>query len=287
MTTKFTIGADPEMFLKDNGLLVSSVGIIEGTKDEPLFLKDGVFVMKDNVAIEFGMPPAESEDEWLDKLMDAYDQLEGHLPEHLRLSCVASAQFPETELQTPEACEFGCDPDYNAWTKEVNVPPKAKQTNFRSCGGHIHVGFVEGTKSEFLLKRMGKINTIRMMDANHGIASIVLDDTPESKERRKLYGKAGCYRETSYGVEYRTLSNFWLRSPVMQKLMYRLTDDVLESMNTNYKGAAKFAGQNGKLIQHIINKGDVDGAKKWVHEVVAPMWSRKTIRSYEDAVKEI
>jgi hypothetical protein len=291
---KFTIGADPELFLEMKStfmsadsppLLVSSVGIIEGTKDEPLFLKDGVFVMKDNVAIEFGMPPAYSEDDWLTKLNDAYSQLEQHLPKHLQLVCTASAKFPETELQTPESCQFGCDPDFNAWTKKVNVPPKATQTNFRSCGGHIHVGYIEGTKSEFLLKPMGKVNTIRMMDANHGSASIVLDNTLESLERRKLYGKAGCYRSTSYGVEYRTLSNFWLKSPAMKKLMYRLTDDVITTMNNDYRESAKFVGTNGKLIQHIINKGDIDGAKKWIRDCVSPMWSHKTVRAYEEALE--
>jgi hypothetical protein len=283
----FTIGADPELFLEDLNTqeLRSSVGIIEGTKHEPLMFDNGAFVMKDNVAIEFGMPPAYDEGEWLSNLRMAYETLENHLPDHLHLSCVASAEFPETELQTPEACQFGCDPDYNAWTKKRNVPPKATQTNFRSCGGHIHVGFVEGTKSDFLLKTMGKINTVRMMDAYHGITSIILDDTPESHERRKLYGKAGCYRETGYGVEYRTLSNFWLKSPVFQTLMYRLTDEVVLSMTDHYKECAKFAGQNGKLIQHIINKGDRDGAMRFTQEATIPKWSANTKLAYIEALE--
>ena len=284
---KFTIGCDPEFFLKSDKGYVSSVGIVEGTKDEPLQLGGGAFVMQDNVAIEFGMPPAGSEDEWLKNLSSAYVELEQYLPEHLRLDCTPSAEFPETELQTPEACEFGCDPDYNAWTKKMNQPPRATKTNFRSCGGHIHVGFVEGTKADFLLNRMGKANTIRMMDAFHGVTSIILDDSPESRDRRRLYGKAGCYRETDYGVEYRTLSNFWMKSPVLQKLMYRLTDEVLTHMMDDYKTSAMFVGKNGKLIQHIINKGDVPGANRFCDEMTFNMWSGATQKAYIQALATV
>jgi hypothetical protein len=286
---QFTIGADPELFLEDinKDQLVSSVGIIEGTKDEPEYLKDGTFVMKDNVAIEFGMKPCWTEEEWLDVLADSYTQLNNHLPEHLRLVCLASAEFPETELQTEEACQFGCDPDYNAWTKKRNKPPKATQTNFRSCGGHVHVGHINGSTTHFLLEKMGKINTVRMMDAFLGVPSIILDNNPASQQRRQLYGKAGCHRETDYGVEYRTLSNFWLKSPAMQKYIYRATADVLRLMDEDYKDSAMFVGKNGRLIQRIINNSDLEQANDWVHKIISPAMGRFTVRAYESALKEV
>ena len=186
MFPQFTIGADPELFLEDKqaGQLVSSVGIINGTKDEPEYLENGTFIMKDNVAIEFGMNPCYTEEEWLTTLAMSYDQLEKFLPDHLQLALLSSALFPESELQTFEACQFGCDPDYNAWSRggaRRNQPPKATQTNFRSCGGHVHIGYVEGSTTNFLLEKMGKVNTVRMCDATLGCSSIVLDNTPESK----------------------------------------------------------------------------------------------------------
>jgi hypothetical protein len=46
---------------------------------------------------------------------------------------------------------------------------------------------------------------------------------------RKLYGAAGRYRQPSYGVEYRTLSNFWLASPELVELVYDICSFVIDS----------------------------------------------------------
>jgi hypothetical protein len=287
MKAKFTIGADPEMFLQDANTqqLVSSVGKIEGTKRKPVFLERGTFIMKDNVAIEFGMNPCSSEEEWINTLADSYRQLESFLPDDLQLACLPSAFFPEEELQTAEACEFGCDPDFNAWTRQRNIPPTSENNTFRSCGGHIHVG-VPVTLGAFTKHPMFKLNLIRMMDANHGIVSTIIDNSPESIARKELYGKAGCYRPTDYGVEYRTLSNFWLRSPAMQSLMYRLTNDVIDSMADNYQRCAKTVGKAGKLIQHIINDGDTDMAEVWIRETASKWWNGETLTAYMDVREE-
>lgn len=252
-----------------------------------MYLADGVFVMKDNVAIEFGMPPCVSEEEWLTRLADSYDQLSAFIPNNLRLKLTPSARFPEEELQTDEACQFGCDPDFNAWSKSVNVPPRATQTNFRSCGGHIHIGYVEGTTADYLLQFMGKVNTVRMMDGLVGVPSIILDNTPESRERRQLYGKAGCYRATDYGVEYRTLSNFWLKNVHLQQWVYRATGDVVRNLDEAYTPSARWVGTRGKGIQNIINKGDVDTAQVFLDREVFPFYSPETTKAFKEAERLI
>jgi hypothetical protein len=278
------------MFLVDKeGRLKSSVGIVKGTKKEPLVLEDGIFVMQDNVAIEFGMPPAYSENEWVNKLAKSYSMLEEWLPEEYRLHITPSALFPDEELKTDEACQFGCDPDWNAWTKAVNVPPRATATNYRSCGGHVHIGHIEGTTTEFLLRYMGKINTIRMCDGYLGVPSIILDNTPESRSRRELYGKAGCFRETDYGVEYRTLSNFWLKNEAAQRFVYRATQDIIHHMDDHYIDCAKWVGYRGKGIQEIINKGDVDTAQVFVQKELMEKcgFSKNTKEAFFEAEREL
>jgi hypothetical protein len=51
------------------------------------------------------------------------------------------------------------------------------------------------------------MDIVRCLDTVIGLQSLFLD---EGKERRKLYGRAGCMRKKPYGLEWRTLSNFWV-----------------------------------------------------------------------------
>ena len=71
---------------------------------------------------------------------------------------------------------------------------------------------------------MGRVWTIRMMDLFVGIPSLIIDHDPTSVKRRDLYGGAGTHRiKEKYGVEYRSLSNFWFKSPKLTRLIYKLT----------------------------------------------------------------
>ena len=50
---------------------------------------------------------------------------------------------------------------------------------------------------------------------------------PDNK-RKELYGKAGAFREKPYGVEYRTISNYYLQS---KKLIYWVFDQTQAAIN--------------------------------------------------------
>lgn len=178
-----------------------------------------------------------------------------------------STNFHPQQLSHPEAAEIGCAPDFNAWTDKENIPPAdfAKNT-FRSCGGHIHVGYVEGSGNDFLLDAVGKRRMIQAMDCLHGMISVLLDNSKEAIERRNIYGKAGCYRPTDYGVEYRTLSNFWCRTDNLKRLMYRLTADALYLVRTkvdeSYLLDFIIKDLDGpENIQNVINTGNVEYVK--------------------------
>ena len=52
------------------------------------------------------------------------------------------------------------------------------------------------------------------------IPTFFLDNDEPAKIRKLKYGKAGCFRPTPYGVEYRTPSCWWIKSPAAMSLIY-------------------------------------------------------------------
>lgn len=220
----FTMGCDPELFLADiHGQLKASCGKIGGTKQnpQPLGIGDGFAVQEDNVAVEFNIPPAGTAREFVmsvSKAMkvigDGVNSMYGY-----HLDNRASASFPKEELESPAALEFGCDPDYNAWTGDKNPKPKAEDSTLRSCGGHVHVGYAEGSVDA---KRL-----VKFMDLFLGVPATLMD---KDDRRKQLYGKSGAHRiPTKYhGVEYRVLSNFWVHDPKLTQWVWQQTSRAMD-----------------------------------------------------------
>lgn len=274
----FTIGTDPELFLKEKetGKYKSAIPFLEGTKENPDVMECGSGLQRDNVALEFATPPKDSETDFVKSIQDAFMNIVKKIPDGHEMVVTPSANFDEDQLDHPEAKRFGCSPDYDAYIPAQNPPAQCEDKTFRSCGAHIHAGYVEGSGNDFLLDPWGKINTILTMDAVHGMISVVLDNSKEAIERRKLYGKAGSHRPTDYGVEYRSLSNFWMKSPELVMLMYRLTDDVLKLMRED-RSDALIDGIGRENMQNIINNGMVEEAIKVLDEKVRPVLSAESI----------
>lgn len=274
----FTIGTDPEFFLKEKntGKYKSAIPFIGGTKDEPDILDCGAGLQRDNVALEFASTPEDNEADFVKSIQNAFMNILDKIPEGHEMVAVPSANFEQDQLDHPEAKMFGCSPDYDAYIPAQNPPAHCDDPTFRSCGGHIHLGYVKGSGNEFLLDGWGKINTILTMDVVHGITSVVLDNSKEAIERRKLYGKASCHRPTDYGIEYRALSNFWLKSPELVMLMYRMSNDVLRLMREG-KAETLIESVGRDNMQNIINNGKIKEAVTVLNEKVRPVLSPETI----------
>ena len=198
-----TIGADPELFLVNNvGKFISSIGKFGGTKQAPRPLKShikGLMVQEDNVAVEFNIPYAKKLSTFRSYINGGLRAIEKEAKKlRLKLSISPSAEFEDDQLQDQRARVFGCEPDFNVWTLQMNPRPHAVNKNLRSAGGHLHYGYTKD-----------RIGLGRSCDLFLGCPSILFDS---DQNRRLLYGKAGCIRQKSYGIEYRTLSNFWLKS---------------------------------------------------------------------------
>lgn len=240
--SKVLIGADPELFLRTiSGKMISAVGLIGGTKDQPLPLEvPGCAVQEDNVSAEFNIPPSDN----LDDFKRHINYVKSHLSDKaqkmglLLADHVASYSFDNDQLESWQSQVFGCEPDMCAWTGRENPRPFSTDFNLRSCGGHIHVG-----------SDLDPDMVIRSMDLHLGVPSITLD--PDT-HRRSLYGKAGACRRKPYGVEYRTLSNFWIWSDELISWAWEGTQKAVEFVKSGHtipRGIARH-------IQKTINESN-------------------------------
>jgi len=258
MTNKYAIlGSDPELFLVDHfGDLRSAIGLIGGSKKHPrpVLDKPGFAVQEDNVALEFNIPPSKSREDFINNLSVMLEFLENEVRGlGLILAIKPSAYFPQEQLQSEQAKAFGCDADFNAWTMEQNPKPVCNDDTFRTCGGHVHFN-----------TKLPVVQVVRAMDLFLGVPSVLLDtDT----ERRKLYGSAGCYRFTTYGGEYRTLSNFWLADQKLMGWCWDKTQEAIQYTADNVElDDDDFLIDHAELIQQCINTSDRKLAKELMNE---------------------
>lgn len=209
----FTFGCDPELFVKveETGEYVSAEGLIPGTKEAPHPVKFGA-VQVDGMAAEFNIDAVDNFTDFNRNIQAVMNQLQAMLPKGLILDAVPAVTFSEEEFtKAPDkAKELGCQPDFNAWTGEVNPPPNDPDNPFlRTASGHIHIGWTEGADLTDFQHIINCQDLVKQLDWFLGGWSVKMDKDPT---RRKLYGKAGACRYKSYGVEYRVLSNFWITS---------------------------------------------------------------------------
>ena len=236
----FSIGCDPEFFLLKHGKPLSAIGMIGGTKEKPKPLKrKGFAVQEDNVAVEFNVPPANDAETFADNIEYVMNNLRKKL-KNIEFSTDSALNFDMEYLLHPKAMEFGCDPDFNAWTKTINPRPECDDISLRSAGGHIHIG----TKED-------PIEIIRAMDLFVGVPSIIKDT--KGNKRRSLYGKPGAYRLQPFGCEYRTLSNFWIFSRELIQWVYNQTAKAVDFVESGEVIDPK----HGQIIQDCINFSDM------------------------------
>jgi hypothetical protein len=246
-------GADPELFVKnDKGEFVCA-DMIPGTKDEPCKVKYGA-VQRDGFAAEYNIDPVSTFEEWNRNHKAVQGQLQSMLPKGYTLVATPSVRFsPEVFDAAPDcAKELGCSPDWDAWRAALNPPPETSGDPYLRCiGGHIHFGWGENLDTTDRQHMMNCFDLVKQLDFFLGAWALKHD---KDTDRRSLYGKAGSCRIKNYGVEYRTLSSFW----VLDK---QLRLDVWNRMVQAVKSISKFFCPDNyrqdysELLIHCINIG--------------------------------
>lgn len=245
---RLTLGADPEVFIRDarQARVVPVCGWLGGTKKEPVAMgdaEDGFFVQEDGIAAEYNIPPCSDLLQFANAIREAESRLTERIratdPEY-RLHHVPFVEMTSDDLMQhyPASYTFGCAPEFDAYSEGAEVPRVTPEqlvanrtehgaTEFRFAGGHLHIGIT--SRNRYALG-IPKYVLAAFCDASIGLASIGLD---KQGSRRLMYGQAGRFRPTKYGIEYRVLSNYWTQSSEFAQHIaqraFHLMDDLLRT----------------------------------------------------------
>lgn len=215
---KALLGADPEVFVSKNDTLecVPIFGLVGGTKEKPSpfhWLGSAAEsryadfrYQEDGAALEFNVPPTGSFERFVSNVEFAVSGINGELlvKQGLHISNRVALQLTSEQLKHQNAQSIGCSPDHYAYDPKLpnflRQPFEAKDLgNTRYAGGHLHLSYNKDAMPENV--------AAQFMDLHVGLRCVAMD---KQGGRRKFYGLPGLYRPKPYGIEYRTLSNFWL-----------------------------------------------------------------------------
>lgn len=247
------------------------IGKLNGTKISPHPIGEDCFYQVDCTAAEMNIPPVTSLEDWnyyidycINKTNDALG-LSG-----LKLQIASSMHYSPKELEHPDACRFGCDPSYDAYTGKVYETHVRNAGNMRSFGFHQHVGFYIQDGERFNIKEVRRF--IQLCDIYLGLPSLVLD---EDTERRKIYGRGGDYRIKRKGesgklliIEYRTLGSNMLYH---RDFVFNQLNKVVEAYNNGEQG--------DPMIKEIINSNEKQAAEYFLNNKYNYVWH--TLQSME------
>lgn len=277
-TVNPTIGADPEFFifqeLENKELkLIPADKVLPG-KDEKLSVFGGTAFF-DGVQAEINPRYNTCRELFIANIRDS---LNGIL-QYIDKKDIKFIPYPSLEVNLDdikdsdnECFRFGCAPDNCIYDEERNIKyPDGKKFSTRFAGGHIHLGFSSTQQMRFFKDPDNLEKLIMMMDLIPGIISVAIANNEREIFRRKWYGQAGTYRIQPHGMEYRTLSPFWLTSPELTSLMTGLVRDAFKI--TYGKDADELLEKvDIKKVRKIIDEFNVEEAKRIWKDVIKPYY---------------
>lgn len=264
-----SVGQDCEaaIYDKKKERIVSAIPILKKGKEEKIDLGDGYYFYFDNCNLEMNIPPAYSNEEFVYNNVTVIDRMKKYLGNRYDIAIVASHNYTEQECNHDHAKMAGCMPEFLARPEpEMRTPPDLSGTTLRAMAGHIHCWLKDYTKYQqehFLLEPYSKINVVRNMDIFVGLSTVLLDQAPESRVRKQQYGVLSSHRPTEGGIEYRTPSNFWLKSRELMSLMFDLTQFSVDVTIEN----REFEVNEDQLI-NAVNQNNFDLSKSIAESII-------------------
>ena len=286
------MGCDPEFFFKSKGRVIGSEKLINSetgftpkiTGNHGAHTAAAGTVSKvivDGVQAELNPRPNTCRANLANEIGAIFRGLHKTMEEsgqgHIKMDFSQTVNISKTELSKLDEKnqKFGCSPSLNSYKDTGAKLAEVDPTQFRgrSAGGHIHIGSKNYSGLEAAIKS-NPDRVVEFLDILCGNTCVLIDRDAGNRARRKLYGRAGEYRLPSHGIEYRTLSNFWLTAYPLMSLAFGMArfavdmasskdadkfynlltskvsmEDVRKAINTNN---FKLAYKNFKAIESII-----------------------------------
>lgn len=275
---KMMLGCDPEIFISKKGRIIGAEKVIP---EKGIGKHEGNKVIIDGVQAEINPQPSSCREilsgNIRNCLLSLHEELQKNKDIKIDFSQTITVSKREIKSLSKKNQVFGCSPSKNAYDKKNEISVRDASTYpYRSAGGHIHLGVMEVSSYPGENRERGiQINdaltkhrdrTVRMLDVLLGNTCVLIDRDPGNIERRKVYGKAGEYREPKHGLEYRTLSNFWLRDYALFSFvtgMARFAVNVIAETERTKVDYEKMIMKkvNMTKIMRAINENDADLAR--------------------------
>jgi len=293
-------GCDPEIFLLKGGQVIGAEKVIpeEGldtlTRDPNTLActvpKKGGIVL-DGVQVELNPAPATCRALLANEISAAFKTLKAHLAKMDGISAsftqIVEVDPKELDSLSDKAKALGCAPSNNIYDSSRSIGVNPATYTKRSAGGHIHLGLPDEIKGH-------RERLVPLLDIFVGNTCVLMDRHPGNAERRQVYGRAGEHRLPTPGLEYRTLSNFWLKGyPLFSGVLglSRLAVNILAHSIKYLPGGCPsyphYVGAEEDILQLVdveaickaINENDVELAKKnWT---VVRGWLEKHTQNYQ------
>lgn len=283
-------GTDPEVFISDGLVRIDGIeeklsniippaqleedGIkFEQDRDKKILIKDdGYQWSEDGAAIEAQIIPSNSVNTFYQLFLNSLDGLNNFLKglnltsRHDVLGYFDVDKYWKAKDERFRMCViFGCDPDMSPGLYvETGLENKVSDEEvdvsthtFRYGGGHIHIQ--AGEENPYIYFDEWDMAAI-LFDFFIGLKNTTFSRPPEIKiqelKRLEHYGKPGRVRLQEYpnekfGIEYRVLSNFWLRSKETVRGILNCADIAATIVERNL--ARTFINDFNNIIPNVYN----------------------------------